>query len=387
MATIADKLNLLQQTKADIKQAIINKGVEVSDEDNFPSYAGKINSISTSGSDSNLGFEELGYSNIPEYIAEGLIIGKQAYDNFNPNASEWNEAFGENFDISTLVFFPKVTLTEENALWNADTFIRGDSSKLLQVIPDFAFGSMEVRELYSPNLQTVHFNGTVIANPRIFFDCELLRDITIKELNIDNKNISYLFYKCLNLSNININFVGKPTAAGSLFYYTGDEATSSMEKSPYIDFSGITSTYNLFNHCNFLEISEINSINAVDFRNCIWNVSNTIKVDKLDISSITGGNVTFISGSNIRYLLITNMGKSETIKSYRMSSTKWGEEDVSIPLSAGAKQSLIDSLITYSFDRATAGYDTCTITLSTNTKNILSEDEIAQITAKGYTIA
>lgn len=45
MGTIADKLNRVLETKNAIKQALINKGVEVSDTDSFESYAGKIDSI------------------------------------------------------------------------------------------------------------------------------------------------------------------------------------------------------------------------------------------------------------------------------------------------------------------------------------------------------
>lgn len=52
-----------------------------------------------------------------------------------------------------------------------------------------------------------------------------------------------------------------------------------------------------------------------------------------------------------------------------------------------SKQSLIYTLIEHSFDRKTAGYPTCTIYLHNNTKSLLTSDEIAQITAKGFTIA
>lgn len=62
----------------------------------------------------------------------------------------------------------------------------------------------------------------------------------------------------------------------------------------------------------------------------------------------------------------------------------WGINTSAIP---EARQSLIDSLITYSFDRAAAGYSNCTIKLSAKTKALLTEEEIAQITAKGFTIA
>ena len=65
-------------------------------------------------------------------------------------------------------------------------------------------------------------------------------------------------------------------------------------------------------------------------------------------------------------------------------SQVWGINTDEVP---DARQSLIDSLITYSFDRAAAGYSTMTMKLYKDVKALLTEDEIAQITAKGYTIA
>ena len=49
MGTTADKLNKLLETKAAIKEAIQNKGVEVTDEDTFASYPEKINAIEAGG--------------------------------------------------------------------------------------------------------------------------------------------------------------------------------------------------------------------------------------------------------------------------------------------------------------------------------------------------
>ena len=45
MGTVADKLNKVLSTKTDIKNAIIEKGVAVSDSDTFASYGNKIRSI------------------------------------------------------------------------------------------------------------------------------------------------------------------------------------------------------------------------------------------------------------------------------------------------------------------------------------------------------
>lgn len=50
MGTITDKLTYLQDTKTAIKNAIVSKGISVSDTDTFRSYADKISSITGSGS-------------------------------------------------------------------------------------------------------------------------------------------------------------------------------------------------------------------------------------------------------------------------------------------------------------------------------------------------
>ena len=50
-----------------------------------------------------------------------------------------------------------------------------------------------------------------------------------------------------------------------------------------------------------------------------------------------------------------------------------------------SKAGLIETLITNSLDRS--ALDTCRIELNSDTKELLTEDEIAQITSKGYTIA
>ena len=56
-------------------------------------------------------------------------------------------------------------------------------------------------------------------------------------------------------------------------------------------------------------------------------------------------------------------------------STQWTNDTV------------VTSLVTNSYDRATAGLGTMTLQLSANTKASLTDEQKAAITAKGYTIA
>ncbi|MGM9799550.1 MAG: hypothetical protein ACI30M_02555 [Muribaculaceae bacterium] len=95
-------------------------------------------------------------------------------------------------------------------------------------------------------------------------------------------------------------------------------------------------------------------------------------------------------------IYIKNLGKNQTSTTFNYTTRgTWGQSiqnifnnEVKDEITLEeAKQSIIYTLIEHSFDRKTAGYPTCTIYLHSNTKSLLTSEEIAQITAKGFTIA
>lgn len=77
MGTIADKLNYLNTTKTNIKNAIIEKGVEVSDSDTFRDYATKIADISSGSGPSEITLlqntRELSATNVVNTITKVTI--------------------------------------------------------------------------------------------------------------------------------------------------------------------------------------------------------------------------------------------------------------------------------------------------------------------------
>lgn len=105
------------------------------------------------------------------------------------------------------------------------------------------------------------------------------------------------------------------------------------------------------------------------------------KLGNIKYYTITG----YSNCEQLRHITISDIGTNSSQTSVDFSKwIIWGVNHTSLP---DSRQSLIDSLITYSFDRAAAGYRTCTIKLAPKTKALLTEEEIAQITAKGYTIS
>jgi hypothetical protein len=109
--------------------------------------------------------------------------------------------------------------------------------------------------------------------------------------------------------------------------------------------------------------------------------SSLTEIPLLDFSSVTNILAIFYRCYKLTYMLIKNIGKS-SLTTYDLSgAAPWGTG------SDENRQSLVDSLLTYSYDRAANGMESATIQLSSTSKALLTDAELAAITAKGYTIA
>ena len=86
--------------------------------------------------------------------------------------------------------------------------------------------------------------------------------------------------------------------------------------------------------------------------------------------------------TNIRYMEIP-----EEFWQFFGKSINWNFSALSYWGTEGNKQCVVNSLINNTVDLVSGGYKSQTITLSSGTKALLTSDEIAQITSKGYTIA
>ena len=199
---------------------------------------------------------------------------------------------------------------------------------------------------------------------------------------------SQFFNSCINLeSATNID-----TSAST--DYSFSSMFNSCSKLKEVSFTSSTSnitdfTY-MFSQCKSLtSIPQLDTSSGTNFSNMFYNCSNLKRIEGISFKSLNKTvNYSYLTGSGtttLRYALIKDIGTCTGMTS--ASFTQWYKWGIDDETNTDARQSLIDTLITYSFDRATAGYSTCTVKLLSNTKALLTEDEIAQITIKGYTIA
>ena len=216
----------------------------------------------------------------------------------------------------------------------------------------------DTKLVYAPNIDT----SNVDSMYQMFYGCISLK--TVPLINTSKvKSMQYLFAKCSSLTSVPLINTSNATSMNNMFY-----GCTSLTSVPELDSSKVKDFQSIFQSCDSLT-----TIEGISFKSFSASTMN---------SYYLVGNST---NTSIRKAVFKDIGYQSNSKEFNASYiNNWGENTDEIP---DARQSLIDSLITYSFDRASAGYPTCTITLSDTTKALLTPDEISQIAAKGFTIA
>ena len=240
-------------------------------------------------------------------------------------------------------------------------------------------------------------------------DAEKLRNLTLPytlvsgtgEVNIDGNKVSFTdadkqliyitgavkfkkgdgsyndFITYIHIPHIDIRSQGRDMS--SMFAYCS--GLTSLDLSGF-DTSAVTSMDYMFAYCSGLTSLNLSGFDTSAVTNMEMMFNNCSKLTSLNLSSFDTSAVTsmgymFAYCSNLTSLILgPNFLKTSKYDYVDFSyCTKWTNDTV------------VTSLVTNSYDRATAGLKTMTLKLSTNTKAALTDEQKAAITAKGYTIA
>ena len=208
--------------------------------------------------------------------------------------------------------------------------------------------------------------------------------------NIDTSNVTIMqmmFQNCIRLTTVPLYNTSKVKDMLQMF-----SNCPSLQTVPSFNTSNVTIMSQMFSNCSLLKtVPEMDTSKVNNFQGMFDRCTSLTTIEGISFKSFSASTMNHqyitgsVSNSSIRKAVFKDIGYQSTAVQFNTSYiTNWGVNSDEIP---DARQSLIDSLITYSFDRASAGYPTCTITLSDNTKALLTEDEKAQIIAKGFTIS
>lgn len=391
MATINEELMKLESTKADIKSALVEKGQNPTDE--FSSYAQNIRNIQSGGSIDQTACFVINNSN------KDNIVWPTNWANYK------YILISEDIEPYGVLNIPDLTVDYNNKLlldtnpqgiphwinWNLTINVPGYSIEYLYGMGGYHQGSSgDQSQLFNITYKgigqdEVNASGclsNLYGNVKVTFD------------NIKIKNALRMFQNSYLLGlELNGDF-SQCITVEQMFDHANDDTELELNLTfPSLNLSQCTNFNSMFNNCYlFNEILPLDTSNSYNL-SYMFLASPIIKIHEISVKNSESNDSMFghsWSPNPIpRYILIKDIGYRESLtgESFYKTASNWGVEDSTIPLSVGARQSVIDSLITYSFDRAAAGYPTYTISLSTNTKALLTEEEIAQITAKGFTIA
>lgn len=263
------------------------------------------------------------------------------------------------------------------------------------VIPDgLKLGFTSVQEI--PDIKT----GNVQDFSNMFQECVKLTTIPALDTS-KGTNFNSMFYKCYELTTIPALDTSKGTDFKSMFYQC-----TKLKTIPVLNTQNGISFLSMFSGCsNLIVAPAINTGQGTDFGSMFQNCGRLTIVPVLDTGNGTkfgsmfygcislttirgidvGKGTTFSTSmfqncNSLVFALIKNIG-AVSIGSLLSGLSKWGDG------SEENRQSLVDSLITYSFDRVTAGLSSTTLSLHANVKARLTDEEKAAITAKGFTIA
>lgn len=377
---------LLQEKTATIVQ---NGSQTITPDEGFDGMSSVQINAAITGDSSAIDFSSIGYSDelsaeLNAKLNNDVAYSKTLYDAWNPSNTSALELYSGD---TKLVYAPNIDTSNVTSMQG---MFYGCTK--LQTVP--LYNTVNVNDMYlmfsgCTSITSVPLFDTsnVSSISYMFSDCKSLT--SVPEMDTSKAtSIGYMFYNCSRLTSVPYFNTSNVTDMIGMF-----QGCTSLKTIPGFDTSKVTRMAYLFSKCASLEvIPELDTSECTDFNGIFWDLRSIKRIEGINFRAATDSSYSsyyFMNNTSrdsyIRYLLIKEIGtQSGCTKIPARVLDVWGVNSDEIP---DARQSVIDSLITYSFDRAAAGYPTCTITLSTNTKALLTDDEKAQIEAKGFTIA
>ena len=406
MGTINDKLTYLEETKELIKQAIVDKGVEVNDTDTFRSYADKISEIEGGGGGGGNLFSSIGYPSTPDFIAEGIAYAEEIQNTWQSNyeavrdrlvffplvdTSKWYK----NFTFcNKLLYVPAIDVSNRpniSSLFDSCASLTGVDCGNWDVSNCTSFMNTFNKCTSLSTLDVSNWNTSKVTNMNnLFGSANKLTSLDVSNWDMSKvTEMKYMFYACLSLTSLDLSKWDVTNVSKMSAMFQLCSSLTSLDLSGW-DTSNVTDISYMFNSCSSLSTLDVSNLDTSNVTDTSWMFYNMSKLKELKLGSFTMANVKsygyMFNGNNVLQDFIwNNLGDGQSVTSFDFSSSnKLGVNDDTYP---NARQHLTDTFVTNSYDRASAGYSACKVSFKSNTKALFTEEEIAAMTAKGYTIA
>ena len=226
------------------------------------------------------------------------------------------------------------------------------------------------------------FNTSAVTNMESMFEsCSGLTSLDLSGFNTSAvTSMSRMFASCSGLKSLDLSGFNTSAVTNMSRMFASCSGLKSLDLSGF-NTSAVTDMSRMFASCSGLKSLDLSNFDTSKMTSMFEVFYNCSALTSIDLSSFDTSKAMiddmFYGCSAITSLILgPNFFKTSKTASLDFSGcTKWTNDTV------------VTSLVTNSYDRATAGLSTMTLKLSANTKAALTDEQKAAITAKGYTIA
>lgn len=234
------------------------------------------------------------------------------------------------------------------------------------------------------NLKTIYAAGTDVSKFTSlwqFFDhCSSLQSIDVSTWDVSNvTNFDSMFSNCSSLQSIDVSAWNMSKATNLSKMFLSCSSLQSIDVSEW-DVGNVTSLASMFCDCDTLQSIDVSKWDVRKVKNFL-NFLQQNRIKSLDLSGWDLESCTDLRFTKFTLPWVTLKLGPRFFHCPLVTSANW------TGLRSWTDASVKESLVTNSYDRRANGLPDLTLSLSKETKAVLTEDDIAAMTAKGYIIA
>ena len=261
--------------------------------------------------------------------------------------------------------------------------IPANSARVITFVTDFCFGRVGHDYNYITFIGlTATDTSAITTMDSMFYNLKSLTSLDLSSFDTSAvTDMNGMFCVCSALTSLDLSSFDTSAVTDMNRMFCVCSALTSLDLSSF-DTSAVTDMNRMFLRCTSLtslDLSSFDTSAVTDMNRMFLRCTSLTSLDlsSFDTSAVTDMEAMFDSCTSIVSLhLGPNFFKTSAVTSIGFSDcSKWTNDTV------------VTSLVTNSYDRASAGLNTLTLQLHANTKAALSDEQKAAITSKGYTIA
>ena len=358
--------------------AVIRAKKGTSDLINPQDFSAEIASIQSGDSPFSWDWTQIGYTPentiLQQQFEDDIAYSKSLAEEYTP--SKTSSHFKENERLKFAPMVDTSNVTDMSGMFERCSALISipqlDTSNVISMNSMFSrcTALTTIPQLDTSNVTDMSF---------MFHICTALITIPL----LDTSNVTYMstmFYDCSSLIAIPQLDTSNVISMNSMF-----SRCTALTTIPQLNTSNVTGMSGMFERCSALiSIPQLDTSNVISMNSMFNECQNLRKITRLDLSNVTNTYDMFTNCPHLNYILLTNIGRNENATYFNFDgATAWGYgEDYEVN-----KQSLIDSIVNNTFDRASAGYSIATIYLSYYVESLFTEEQLEQVRNKGYNIS